>query len=315
MARFFAAGSKGYRLDEGVFTEIGDTIGDGIGTASVFINDGETDATFEAGDVFPSGETYLGSLTVPLSTGGSIALPVLQGNLPSSVVVQTHVNPFNGPYLWSETLDINALDKSPFQALFGPTTGDDRFRGIEDRELDFLLAGDDVFRAAGGNDLIRGNEGNDRIFGQAGDDSLFGDEGRDKLVGGTGNDRLEGGANRDRLIGGSGNDTLEGDEGRDRLDGGGGDDDLTGGTGNDRLRGGNGADDFNFFASGGIRLGRDVIEDFNSAEDDTIWLFVEDVDAVTFTTRGGDTIIDHEGGRIVLKDVITTADDPEIFII
>ena len=134
-------------------------------------------------------------------------------------------------------------------------------------------AGNNVLNGGQGADTLIGNAGNDSLFGGDGNDRLLGGLGFDRLFGGSGNDFLDGGIGGDRLEGGSGNDTLAGGDGNDALFGGLGNDRLVGGAGKDQLVGGLGADQFVFtnrLESGAGPAGRDVITDFNRAQDDKI---------------------------------------------
>jgi Ca2+-binding RTX toxin-like protein/subtilisin family serine protease len=93
-----------------------------------------------------------------------------------------------------------------------------------------------------GNGLANTITGNDRanqIDGLAGNDRLYGNNGNDRLDGGTGNDRLFGGRGNDTLSGGKGHDVLSGNAGRDVF----------------------------VFATSPHSAGRDVISDFNHAQD------------------------------------------------
>lgn len=92
-------------------------------------------------------------------------------------------------------------------------------------------------------------------------ENLKGGSGHDKLIGNETNNHIEGNAGNDRIEGGKGNDWLEGGSGNDI---------LIGGTGQDILLGGTGRDQFVFdnLAQGGA----DVVQDFSSAQDDSIVL-------------------------------------------
>ena len=147
------------------------------------------------------------------------------------------------------------------------------------------LVGNDAKNIIRGNqldELIQGMSGNDRLYGNAGNDQLYGGQGYDHIRGGQGRDQLWGGNGRDRLFGGNGIDSLHGENGADRLWGGKGNDVLVGGKGvdylwggqdndvlvggigRDKLTGGAGSDRFVYESA---EDGRDLITDFNAAED------------------------------------------------
>ncbi len=66
----------------------------------------------------------------------------------------------------------------------------------------------------GGNDVIVTGKGNDSIQGGDGNDTIFANEGNDYLYGGNGDDKLLGGTGNDHLYGESGNDLLDESYGR-----------------------------------------------------------------------------------------------------
>jgi len=78
---------------------------------------------------------------------------------------------------------------------------------------------------------------------------------------------LTGTKNADKLSGAEGNDSLSGLAGNDSLNGGAGTDTLIGGAGNDTLTGGAGVDYFVFNAALSASSNKDVITDFNHADD------------------------------------------------
>ncbi|MEO3431493.1 type I secretion C-terminal target domain-containing protein, partial [Pelagibius sp. CAU 1746] len=126
------------------------------------------------------------------------------------------------------------------------------------------------------------------------------------------------------LLGLAGDDVLLGGDLDDTLDGGAGDDLLNGGAGDDVLTGGADADTFAFVYGGGFEV--DTVTDFNTGDGDVIDLssLLSGVSAnpdgaeldnyLTFSTSGGDTIIDIETDgsagfndfRIVLENVDLT---------
>jgi Ca2+-binding RTX toxin-like protein len=117
------------------------------------------------------------------------------------------------------------------------------------------------------------------------------------MLGGGGADRLDGLAGNDTLNGGAGNDRLFGGAGRDKLLGGAGRDTLEGGAGNDVLRGNAKKDVFVFGASSGT----DRVLDY---QDNVDKIRIEDHSgtfaSLAISTSGGDAIIDHDGGSIIL---------------
>lgn len=164
-------------------------------------------------------------------------------------------------------------------------SGDDRMFGS---------SGEDVIRSFDGDDFVDAGGGSDRVEGGLGNDTLRGKAGADVLVGDAGNDRIVGGSGRDQLFGSSGNDRLSGGVQGDR---------LVGGSGRDRLEGGAGRDTFVFleFTANGV----DRILDFQVRRD----RLVGDFDDATVRTRNGDTIVNYDDGRLILVDVVATADD------
>ncbi len=134
-------------------------------------------------------------------------------------------------------------------------------------------------RAFRGNDVIE-------MLGE-GDDVLIGFGGNDLIRAGDGDDVLEGQAGRDRLFGEADDDLLEGDAGNDVLNGGAGSDTLEGGRGRDVKTGGGGADAFVY---DGVRLGRDLIRDFEEGDvvviDSRGVSGFEDLEVITFRGDG-----------------------------
>ncbi len=143
----------------------------------------------------------------------------------------------------------------------GPAAGD-RYVSIE--ALTGSAYGDTLLGSVGANWFDGGN-GADDADGGDGNDTLIGGGGADRLSGGAGDDSLTGGnasdvvSGNDRLTCGLDNDDLYGGAGNDWLDGGAGADTLTGGSGADR-----------FYNSGQPGTGKDWINDFNSADGDTL---------------------------------------------
>ncbi|MGB1213392.1 MAG: beta strand repeat-containing protein [Pikeienuella sp.] len=124
-----------------------------------------------------------------------------------------------------------------------------------------LLSGD----VSGGDaqgDVVTGFE---NVTGSAQADRLEGDNASNRLEGGDGADVLVGRGGSDLILGGAGDDTISG--------GGGANDIIIGGTGVDVLIGNGGGDVFAFtdFSDSGVGAGnRDVIRDFNVAQNDLI---------------------------------------------
>lgn len=123
------------------------------------------------------------------------------------------------------------------------------------RLADYTLGDNIELLSLDGSDNINGN-GNaltNRISGNAGDNLIH-------AMGG--NDDIYAGAGHDTIYGDSGNDLLKGDAGNDVIIGGAGHDNMHGGTGADRFV-------WNELTDPGFgRYERDVINDFNAAEQD-----------------------------------------------
>ena len=166
-------------------------------------------------------------------------------------------------------------------------TGNDRANAITGNAANNELQG------GGGNDMLKGGAGADRMVGGTGNDSYYVDAAGDAVVEllGEGTDSVSASidftlsANVETLtltgsaLRGTGNDRantvtgngldniLEGLAGNDTLKGNAGIDVLNGGSGNDTLSGGAGSDLFVL----GAGFGKDVITDFNIAEDRIDW--------------------------------------------
>lgn len=309
MARYHSLGTKSYKLINGVYEEVGDDIYDGIGTVNAWINDDEADKTFEVGDTFGGFSRYIGKIAIPLVSGGSATMPLLQSIAqPNSVWIESSIFPLDPDLRFPDVLDINSLNVKPFSALIGPTPMNDNFKGVKGPETVFLDTGNDVFQGGGGADSVYGEAGRDRISGQRGKDYLDGGDGKDTLLGGTGDDTIYGGSGADRLKGDRGDDKLEGDAGRDKLWGGKGDDIFYDSAGNDVMWGGAGADTFTFAVSDYRPVhGTDKIRDFDEAKDQ-LYVFVENPEEVEVSHASGNTIIDYDAGRVVLVGVHVDAD-------
>lgn len=229
--------------------------------------------------------------------------------------------------IWGDDDSDTLFGGSGDDTLFGGE-GNDNVWGGTDQDAIRGGDGDDALGGFIGNDSIWGGTGADLIFGDIGDDLLYGGNGQDTLWAGTdedlsygesgndlmgggeGNDTLYGGSGSDFIYGGNGDDVLDGSNGQDTIYAGPGDDAinggsnpdiLSGGPGDDILTGGSGADQFGF----GVAQGADTITDFES--DDTLALWLES--DFTFgeldmeETSEGHTLIDMQGGTILLEDV------------
>ncbi|MCX7568013.1 hypothetical protein OS189_16850 [Sulfitobacter sp. F26169L] len=173
--------------------------------------------------------------------------------------------------------------------------------------------GTDTLIGGAGNDLLVGGEDaadlRDVIYGGAGDDTINGGYGNDELRGDAGNDVISGGFGADLVIGGTGDDTLTGSALGDMLFGGDGDDFINGGFGYDLVNGGAGAD--RFFHLGIADHGSDWIQDYTSAQGDTLVFGNTDATAEqfqinsAFTAGAGDAdtadafVIYKPEGRII----------------
>lgn len=144
-----------------------------------------------------------------------------------------------------------------------------------------------------GKDTLKGGTGNDRMIGGTGNDTYYyqnvGDvitelayQGVDTVVSslsyklGTNLENLsllgtayvgDGNALNNVIAGNASNNLLRGFSGNDTLNGGAGSDYLYGGAGNDRLTGGAGNDIFVFDSALNAATNKDIITDFNSAND------------------------------------------------
>ena len=199
---------------------------------------------------------------------------------------------------------------------------DDVLSGDAGINILYGQAGDDLLNGHGGKDLLIGGDGIDTVtFADAtagvhvrvGADptyrtceireveNLIGSA-FDDTLGGTGYaNRMEGGDGADWLVAAGGDDTLLGGSGNDRLDAEYGADVLTGGAGADKFI-------YRVFSDSTVdAAGRDRIEDFSSAEGDSINLHDIGADGswngkFTFTAGGaftglaGELIVVADGG-------------------
>ncbi len=164
------------------------------------------------------------------------------------------------------------------------------------------LSGNNRFELNGGEDYFFAGDGDDTVFGGTDDDDLFGGLGNDVIRGGKQRDEIFGNEGKDNLFGGKGKDYISGDEGNDRLRGDIGNDTLEGGASRDKMTGGDGIDQFWFNVDGNTRTGADTITDFNAAEDSLRFFNANPADVVV-SEAGGDVIVTHEGGSILLEGV------------
>ncbi|WP_192357609.1 beta strand repeat-containing protein [Mesorhizobium mediterraneum] len=158
--------------------------------------------------------------------------------------------------------------------------------------------GDNLLDGGGGNDTLDGGAGNDTMLGGAGNDTYIVDSANDtvdeSVANSTGSDTVQASVsfsllNSARVLGvfenlsltGSSDIDGTGNTANNVLTGNGGANVLDGGAGNDTLTGGLGADSFRFSTPLNASTNRDVITDFNVA-DDTIAL-----DDAVFTALGG----------------------------
>jgi len=315
MARYLQSGRVFYSRDGDIFDAVGLTLGAGIETRDTWLFDNEGDRNFTLDDVITPGlgVSYKGKLTIPLEGGGTVSLPVFGESFnPDRIWIASDVDPLESTRLFTDDIDVSALDTSAFRALRGASKRDDDLKGIKGDDFIELKAGNDTFDGRGGDDDVFGNAGDDRLIGGNGSDTLSGDTGKDFLSGGKGRDLLTGGNGRDQLFGGGGDDLLSGGSGNDRLKAGGGDDEVEGANGNDRLWGGKGADQFQLSQLVHGELGRDVIQDYNAAEGDTLRLVVTTDVPIVFEYEGNDTIISHGAGSITVRNAVLTANDVDV---
>ena len=196
--------------------------------------------------------------------------------------------------------------------LFGTSAQDDIFGGEGNNTL-FGNGGNDRFYSGAGNDRIFGGSGNDVVEAGDGNNRVFGNGGNDIITTGTGNDRIFGGGGDDiinagdgnnRVFGNGGNDSITTGSGRDRIFGAGGNDEFRSGAGNDVIYGNGGNDWFDagtgydrVFAAGGsdtfvLNAGEGRVDIFNYGAGDSFELGEGlSSDAISYTVRGGNTII------------------------
>ncbi|WP_407279397.1 calcium-binding protein [Aromatoleum evansii] len=219
------------------------------------------------------------------------------------------------------------------------STGNDKVNGGEGADEIYGGAGNDQLTGGAGNDYIDGGAGNDKISDDsgnntivdesgnaqitlgAGHDDVFTGAGNDKIAAGdgvnwieagAGNDNITSGSGADFIFAGSGNDKVVAGDGDNWIDGGAGNDTITTGAGADLIYGGEGADKI----SGGAGIdafvfdnlaigGKDLIKDFNAAED--VFAF----DTTVFGSLAGG--ITSENVVIGAKAVALATDDYLIF--
>jgi serralysin len=128
----------------------------------------------------------------------------------------------------------------------------------------------------------------------------------------------EGDGSNETLTGGSGNDSILGGCGDDVITGGDGNDYLDGEWGDDQLTGGDGADKFTFYSDNWDDIrdeeadlwGNDTITDFNPDEDTIHFAgrLIDNLDELTITESGGDTIIEAYWGDSVTLEGVSAND-------
>lgn len=218
-------------------------------------------------------------------------------------------------------------------------TGNDKVNGGDGHDEIYGGAGNDQVAGGSGDDYIDGGAGNDRISDDsgnnfvvdeegnaqialgAGSDDVYTGAGNDKIVAGdglnwiesgAGNDSITSGANADFIFAGSGNDKVVAGEGNNWINGGAGNDQLRSGAGADNIWGGDGADKIwggagsDAFVFDNLAIGgKDLINDFNAAED----VFAFDT-SVFLSLAGG---ITAENVVVDAKAVALETDDYLIF--
>ncbi|MCK9987482.1 MAG: hypothetical protein AzoDbin1_03954 [Azoarcus sp.] len=158
-------------------------------------------------------------------------------------------------------------------------------------------AGNDKIVDESGNNTVIDTEGNARVTTGAGHDDITTGAGNDKIVAGDGDNDVESGAGNDNIatgggadfiFAGSGNDKVVAGDGANWVEGGAGNDVLRTGAGADVIYGGEGADKINGGGGSDVFVfdnlavgGKDLINDFNAAED----FFA--LDTTVFTSLAG----------------------------
>ncbi|SIR56158.1 Hemolysin-type calcium-binding repeat-containing protein [Aromatoleum tolulyticum] len=180
-------------------------------------------------------------------------------------------------------------------------------------------AGNDKIVDESGNNTVIDTEGNARVTTGAGHDDITTGAGNDKIVAGDGDNDVESGAGNDNIatgggadfiFAGSGNDKVVAGDGANWVEGGAGNDVLRTGAGADVIYGGEGADKINGGGGSDVFVfdnlavgGKDLINDFNAAED----FFA--LDTTVFTSlAGGITDANFIAGKTAVA-----ADDYLIF--
>ncbi len=226
-----------------------------------------SDFNFEAGDIF---EAYDLEADGDIDAAENLLVP-LDWNLTGNDLANEHLE-----------------GATTFDGVVVDFTGDNRID---------LAGGEDHFWAGGGDDTVFGGTGNDTLLGGDGNDVIKAGKQRDVVHGGDGKDNIFGGKGKDRITGGDGNDRLRGDVGNDTLEGGASRDKMTGGTDADR---------FVFDVTGNTRTGADTITDFDTAED-TLNFIGNSAADVSVALSGGDVLVTHDGGTILLEGVTDVA--------
>ncbi|MBD5801764.1 Hemolysin, chromosomal [Azoarcus sp. Aa7] len=157
--------------------------------------------------------------------------------------------------------------------LFGGD-GDDHIIGGAGNDRIVDEAGNNTVIDTEGNARVTTGAGHDDITTGAGNDRILAGEGDNDVESGAGNDNIASGAGADVILAGSGNDKVVAGDGANWVEGGAGNDVLRTGAGTDVIYGGDGADKINGGAGSDVFVfdnlavgGKDVINDFNVAED------------------------------------------------
>ena len=237
-----------------------------------------------------------------------------------------------GLYAGSDVIDGTAGDD-----FLEASTGNDKVFGEAGNDHIDGGAGNDQLFGGDGDDHIIGGAGNDKIVDESGNNTVIDTEGNARVTTGAGHDDITTGAGNDRIVAGDGDNDVESGAGNDNIATGGGADFIFAGSGNDKvvagdganwveggagndvlrtgagadvIYGGEGADKINGGAGSDVFVfdnlavgGKDLINDFNAAED----FFA--LDTTVFTSlAGGITDANFIAGKTAVA-----ADDYLIF--
>lgn len=182
-------------------------------------------------------------------------------------------------------------------------TGNDRIVDESGNNTVIDTEGNARVTTGAGSDEITTGAGNDRIVAGDGDNDVESGAGNDNIATGAGADVILAGSGNDKVVAGDGANWVEGGAGNDVLRTGAGADTIWGGEGADKIWGGAGSDAFVFdnLAIGG----KDLINDFNAAED----VFAFDT-SVFLSLAGG---ISAENVVVGAKAMALDTDDYLIF--